>query len=235
MSIRMHIYGWSFDTFREVLGSGDVRVLDQALEMVGKSWINEVDRPKGEAWLRTLIERGYPLCGERPPVTCPDDGGLATVRMETEIHIACIYYLSRVISGEGQLDLAGKSSFYTHGAMRSLDREMSASQFTKRMDCGVEFFRWMQALLCGNPLFGDQFRSYWSYYSHFRNEELAAMLPVFQQAIDFRRPFPEGYPEEMREKMTQCLSQSCKEYLRDLIEWFGEIEQAGHDTFIYWT
>jgi hypothetical protein len=235
MSIRMNIYGWSFDDFKAVLGSGDTAVLERANTLLSASVSDETYRIKGAGWLRTLIDDGYPLVKERPPVTCPDDGGLATVKMETGEHISAVYCLARAIARQEHLDLVLKSSLYSHGAIRSVDREMRASQFTRQMTNGATFAKWMSTLQHGSPLFGDQFHTYWSYYSLFSNAELAAMIPAFRDAIAYRRQFPEGYPEEMRQQFTQCLSQSSKEYLQDLIEWFGEIQDAGQDAFVLWS
>ena len=55
----------------------------------------------------------------------------------------------------------------------------------------------MSGLSNGTPLFGDDFRTEWSYYTLFTNSDLAAMIPVFKAAADFRRTLPEGYPEEL--------------------------------------
>ncbi len=68
MSIRMNIYGWSFADFKAVLGSGDTAVLERANTLLSASVSDETYRIKGAAWLRTLIDDGYPLVKERPPV-----------------------------------------------------------------------------------------------------------------------------------------------------------------------
>jgi hypothetical protein len=86
----------------------------------------------------------------------------------------------------------------------------------------------------GFPLFGDDFRTEWSFYTFFRNQELAAMVPVFQAAAAFQRPLPQGLPPEEAQKMKTGLSESGKEFIGDLIEWFDQIHRAGQDAFILW-
>jgi hypothetical protein len=83
-------------------------------------------------------------------------------------------------------------------------------------------------------LFGDDFRTEWSFYTLFSNRELATMIPVFQAAADFRRTLPKDYPEELTKKMATGLSDASKEFVLDLIKWFGQIQQAGQDAFIFW-
>jgi len=92
----------------------------------------------------------------------------------------------------------------------------------------------MSNLSNGSPLFGDDFRTEWSFYTLFSNQELATMIPVFQAAADFKRPLPEGYPEELTKKMVTGLSEGGKDFVADLINWFGQIQRAGQDAFILW-
>jgi hypothetical protein len=92
----------------------------------------------------------------------------------------------------------------------------------------------MSNLSNGSPLFGDDFRTHWSYYSIFTNQELAGIIPVFQAAAAFQRPLPEGYPEQVTKTMKTGLSESGKQFIGDLVLWFGQIHQAGQDAFILW-
>ena len=92
----------------------------------------------------------------------------------------------------------------------------------------------MSSLSNGSPLFGDDFRTGWSFYSLFSNSDLAAIIPVFQAAADFKRVLPEGYTEELTKKMATGLSDNSKAFVLDLIKWFGQIQQAGQDAFVLW-
>jgi hypothetical protein len=60
------------------------------------------------------------------------------------------------------------------------------------------------------------------------------MILVFQAAADFKRPLPKGYAKEARKKIRTALSGSGKEFIRNLITWFSQIQQAGQDAFILW-
>lgn len=92
----------------------------------------------------------------------------------------------------------------------------------------------MSRLSNGSPLFGDDFCTEWPFYTLFSNQELAAMIPVFQAAADFKRLLPEGYPEEPTDKLRASLSDSGKAFIEDLIKWFGQIQRAGQDALILW-
>jgi hypothetical protein len=230
----MNLYGWSLASFKEVLGSKNSALLEDATARLAKALPSEPGLSKAKAWLQTLIERGWPLQEDRAPPTAPSDGGLLTVQLETETHVFAVYCLARAIAQTEHLDLASESSDWQHPSAGALHRDLVACGFTRSRDCCVQYFSWMAKLSNGSPLFGDDFRSDWSIYSLFSNQELAAMIPVFQAAADFQRPLPQGYPEEAAKKMMTCLSEGGKEFIGNLIKWFGRIQQAGQDAFILW-
>jgi hypothetical protein len=234
LSLRMNLYGWSLPAFRQVLGSNDPAVLEKATALITKTLPKEPAQSQAKAWLRTLVEYGFPFQQEREPFPEPADGGLLTVQMETEAHVFTVHCLARAIAREGHLDLAGESSNWAHPAVASLYRELASCGFTKSKSCCVEYFSWMSSFSKGSPLFGDDFRTEWSFYSLFSNRDLAAMIPVFQAAADFKRALPEGYPKEVANKMATGLSDGGKAFVLDLIKWFGQIQQAGQDAFVIW-
>jgi hypothetical protein len=154
--------------------------------------------------------------------------------METEVHVFAAYCLARTIARHDHLDLASESSHWAHPAVGSLYRELASCGFTKSKNCCVQYFSWMSGLSNGSPLFGDDFRTEWSFYTLFSNRDLAAMIPVFQAAGDFKRSLPEEYPEELTKQMATSLSDGGKAFVLDLIKWFGQIQRAGQDAFILW-
>ncbi len=154
--------------------------------------------------------------------------------METEIHVAVIHCLARAIDRAEDLDLAIDSSSWSHPAVGSLHNDLVSCGFTRSPQCCTQYFTWMLRLSEGLPLFGDDFRTSWEFYTWFTNEELAALIPVFQAAADFKRSLPEGYSEEAKQKMRTELSDSGKKFIGDLIQWFSRIQQAGQDALILW-
>ncbi len=229
----MQLYGWSFDSFTRVLGSKDAAVLEAATARLAEC-LHEPELSRGKAWLTTLIETGYPLRRDRQPPPEPAGGGLLTVQMETEVHVFVVHSIARAIAHEDHLDLTGESSDWTHPAVISLHNELSASKFHLSGKCPVEYHTWMWKLSNGSPIFGDDFRTEWSFYSLFSNQELAAIIPVFQAAEQFNRLLPDNLPEEYRAKMRTCLSESGKQFVQDLIKWFSAIQRVGQDAFILW-
>lgn len=92
----------------------------------------------------------------------------------------------------------------------------------------------MSALRNGTPLFGDGFRTKWSFYTLFSNDELATMIPVFQAAADFKRIFPEEYPEAYTKNMDTTLSKGSSDFVLDLVNWLEKLHQAKQDALILW-
>jgi hypothetical protein len=230
----MNLYGWRLSSFVRALGSKDSALLEAATARLSEALPKEPALSRARAWLQTLIGSGFPLRQDRPPPAPPADGGLLTLQMETDVHVAAVHCLARALAGEGDLDLAGESSDWAHPAVASLHQELVSCGFTRSPGCSVQYFTWMLRLSKGSPLFGDDFRTEWSFYTSFANEELAALVPVFQAAADFKRPVPKGPSEGARKKTRTGLSAGGKEFLGDLIRWFSRVQQAGQDAFILW-
>jgi hypothetical protein len=229
----MNLYGWSFDSFTRVLGSKDAAVLEAATACLSKS-LQEPNLSRAKAWLTTLIDSGFPLQRDRQPAPEPAGGGLLNVQMETEAHVFVVHSIARTIAREDYLDLAGESSNWKHPAVGSLYNELAACDFKRSGKCPVEYFTWMWKFSDGSPIFGDDFRTEWSFYSWFTNQELAAMVPVFQAAKEHKRPLPDNLPEDYKAKLKTSLSEGGKEFIGDLIKWFSAIHRAGQDAFILW-
>jgi hypothetical protein len=227
----MNLYGWSLPAFQQVLGSRDCVVLEKAAALIVETLPEETVQSMATAWLRTLILNGFAFRTESPK---PVDGGLLLVPMETEAHVFTVHCIARAIARDDHLDLASESSNWQHPAVAALYNELSACKFHLSGKCPVEFHTWMSKLSNGSPFFGDDFRTEWSFYTLFSNSELAAMIPVFQAAREFQRALPEGYPEELTKKMATGLSDAGKEFVLDLIKWFGQIQQVGQDALIIW-
>jgi hypothetical protein len=233
MSLRMNLYGWSIDSFIQVLGSKNAAVLAAATARLSEC-LDEPNLSKGKAWLTTLIETGFPLGRDRQPAPEPAGGGLLAVQTETEVHVFVVHSIARAIARDDYLDLAGESSSWSHPAVGSLHNELAACEFKRSGKCPVEYFTWMWKLSNGSPLFGDDFRTEWSFYSLFTNQELVAIVPVFQAAEQFQRSLPDNLPEDYRAKLRTSLSDGGKQFIGDLIKWFSAIQRAGQDAFILW-
>jgi hypothetical protein len=92
----------------------------------------------------------------------------------------------------------------------------------------------MFALMQGTPLFGDEFRTQWEFYSILSQQALSGFVPVLQSALMFNRPVPQEMPEQMRQSYKTGLSEDAKKFAADLITWFTQIRDAGQDAFIMW-
>jgi hypothetical protein len=233
VSLRMNLYGWSFDSFTQVLGSKNAAVLEAATTRLSEC-LDEPDLSKGKAWLTKLIETGFPLRQNRHSPTEPAEGGLLTVQMETEVHVFVVHSIARAIAHDDYLDLADESSNWKYPAVGSLYNELAACEFKRSGKCPVEYHTWMWKFMNGSPIFGDDFRTAWSFYSLFTNQELAAIVPVFQAAEQFTRTLPDNLPEDHKAKMQTSLSERGKQFIGDLIKWFSAIQRAGQDAFILW-
>jgi hypothetical protein len=230
----MNLYGWSINSFTQVLGSKNAPVLEAATARLSE-YLDEPNLSKGKAWLTNLIQTGFPLRGDRPPPSECAGGGLLTVQMESEVHVSVVHSIARAIADDNYLDLAGESSSWSHPAVGSLYNELAACEFKHSGKCPVEYHTWMWTLSNGSPIFGDDFRTDWSFYSLFTNQELAAIVPVFQAAEQFKRSLPDKLPEDYRAKMRTSLSEGGKHFIGDLIKWFSAIQRAGQDAFILWS
>ena len=241
MSLRTHLYGWSYESFVRVLGSNNAAVLKAAAAHLSEAFKDESLRARGEAWLRTLIENSFPLAADREPPSPPDDGGLLVLQMETEVHVIAFHCIVRAIAHDDYLDLANESSDLVHPAAHSLFREIGACGFTDAAHLGNEYWaRWMR-LLEGTPLFGDDFDTP-SFYTWFSNQDLAETVPIFQAAAEFERPYPKSFEAQLpetRERLQRSyktsLSEGGKAAATALSKWFGQIQRAGQDAFILWS
>ena len=230
----MNLYGWSLPSFTRVLGSKDPAVFDAAAGCLSESLEREPARTKGAVWLRTLVNVGYPLREDRGPPAELADGGLLTMQMETEAHAVVVYSVMRAIARPEHIDFAGQSSNWTHAAVGSLYRELASCGFTKSKQCPPQYFTWMAKLSGGSPLFGDDFRSDWTFYSWLSNQELVSFVSVLRAAAEFKRALPPGMPEALAQRTPTELSESGKEFVGNLIRWFGQLQQASQDAFILW-
>src|SRR5262249_18541504 len=86
----MNLYGWSFQSFHDVLWSNEASVLKAATGHLEDTLKDESALARSKAWLRTLIEAGFPMRHERGPKPEPADGGLLTLQMETETHVCAV-------------------------------------------------------------------------------------------------------------------------------------------------
>lgn len=234
VSLRMNLYGWRIPEFLRVIGSQDPAVLKRATSRVTESLSSGPAQSQAIAWLHTLVMKGYPLRWDREQAMEPAEGELLTVQMETEVHALTVYCLARAIAREEHLEFAGESSYWKHSAVGSLYRELEACGFTRSTSCDPLLFSGITSLENGRPLFGDDFRTEWSYYTWFTNSDLSAMISVFQAAVDYRRDIPEGVSEKFAKNGATSISDDAKQFVTDLNDWFQRIQVAGQDAFILW-
>jgi hypothetical protein len=234
----MHVYGWSFNSFIDVLASNNAAVLSAATTRLAEAIDDPATLSRGQAWLKTLIETGFPLARDRKPSPQPD-GGLLTLHMETEYHVLALHAIVRAIAGEGYLDLSEESLNWTHAAVSTLHNELASLGFSRPTSDDpkrwfMDYVRWMSGLSNGTPLFGDDFRTQWSFYTCFDNQELAAVKPVLQAATDFQKRLAEDMPDDVRSSYKTSLSEDGKAFVAAQTKWFGQIQQVGQDAFILW-
>jgi hypothetical protein len=235
----MHLYGWSFGSFLDALGSKNAAVLSAATALLSEAIDNGATRARGQAWLKTLIETGFPLAKDRKPSPQPDGGGLMTMLVETEAHVFAIHSLVRAIARGNDLNLSEESQSWTHPAVSGLYNELASLGFSRPTNNDpkrwfLDYIRWMSGLSNGTPLFGDDFRSEWSFYTCFNNPDLAAMIPVLQAATEFQKRLPDDMPEEVRREYKTSLSEGSKAFVTAFTKWLTQIQQAGQDAFILW-
>jgi len=235
MSLRMNLYGFELSRLKRALGSKESAVFEAAAASLADCYLDEPELSlKANAWLRTLLERGYVLREVRGPPIEPADGGPPTFLIEREFHIEVVYWLVRALAHDDDLDLMVKSSRWKHGITELLKYDVNVCGFARSGQCSVEFYSFIERLCKGSPLFGDDFRTSWSFYTIFTNAELAAMIPDFQVAVDFKRPIPSHLSEKVAKTWMTAVSDESKEFMEALIEWFGQIQKAGQDAFILW-
>jgi hypothetical protein len=232
----MNLYGWSLKSFVKAIGSKNSTVLEAASILIAEGYEDKPElSKKGKAWLRTLINTGLPLRRDRGQPSVPADGGLMITRMETELHAWVIYCIVRALARGHCVDLAIDSSSYSHPSVLALWDDLKYCGFTGSKDCPWQIHLWMSQLSGGTPLFGDGFRSDWSYYTIFTSKDLAHMIPVFRAAAKFKRRVPSSIPREARKALQFTLSKGGKTFIAKLSRWFTQIQKAGQDAFIYWS
>jgi hypothetical protein len=233
MSLRMNLYGWSFGAFRKTIGGGDEAVLEKATAGLSEA-LKEPQLSRGLAWLQTLIQKGYPFRDEPAPYSPPDDGGLVTVLAETETHAVVVHSIVKAIAQPDPLDLVSKSSLWVHECVASLHKEIRACEFNRSKACPRNYLRWIMKLSNGTPFFGDEFRTAWTFYTAFRNEELEPLIAFLRAAAEYTRVFPEKFLEEMKSKVSPSLSEGGKRFTGDLAGMFDQIRTVGQDAYIVW-
>ncbi len=234
MALRMNLFGWHQDAFAKVLGSKDSHILEQATEHLSKALTREPSLSEAKAWLHKLIDHGYTLRENRSPPTASSDGDLVVVRMELETHIFAVHSLVRAIALPDDINLATRSSYWWHSSVAAIVDDFTNCGFSKTKLYSRQFVIWLSKMNKGSPLFGDDFLTPWSFYTCIRMGELTEIIPVLQAALDFKRPLPEGAPEEYLKTIKTELSPTGKQFVQDLITWFKEITEAGQDAFIMW-
>ena len=234
MALRMNLYGCSFQGFLDVLGSKDASALSAAETCLCESLSDPVVLGKARAWLRRLIEEGYPLQSQRPQPSVSEDGSLLVTQLETELHAVVVYSLMRTLFKDTCLDLAVESSTWHYSAIVALDNELGACGFMRSKECPTMFIDWMSALTGGSPLFGDGFRSDWSFYTVLTNEELTSLIAALEVARKFEKHIPDNYPETFRKAAFTKLSDAGNKFAKELGDWLRRIQQAEQDAFIYW-
>src|SRR5262245_29699396 len=125
MSLRMALYGWKLQEFIAVIGSKDAKVLEAASAHLAEAFEGHRDQttlPKAMAWLRTLINKGFPLRNQRERPTVAADGDLLVMRMEAGIHVAVIHSIFWGIRREEFLNPA--SDTWGQGVSSSLHEEL---------------------------------------------------------------------------------------------------------------
>lgn len=231
MSLRLNLYGWNSDKFRQVLGSGNQEVLERSQSLVAEAFKKEELRDRGQGWLRTLINEKIQLRSERLPAQAPTDGGLLNVLMETEVHAIAVDCLRRAVTRADHLDLSMDSSSWSHPAVLNLHRELRTIDFNSSQHGDRRYWTWISVLSNGSPLFGDDFRSDWSYYSILSADDVAGFIPFLKAAVDFERKLPSWAPAG---EHPTSLSEMAKKFAMALCGWFEQIQQAGQEPFIIW-
>jgi hypothetical protein len=234
VSLRINLYGWDFQRFRNLLGSGNSDALRVATDIFVESQKLESNVALGKAWLQTLIEKGFPLNQERDPPRVLSDGRLVTVQMETEVHAFVVYSIIRSINPDQYLDLSDESSIWKHQGVSALYNELAECGFHRTRDCPIELHTWMGKLIHGSPLFGDDFQTEWAFYTFFGNHDLAGIISGFRKAIAFERSIPEDYPDHLRNEIKTRLSEPSRKFAEKLCEWFDRVRLTGQDLFIFW-
>lgn len=234
MSLRMNLYGFRLASLVDRLGSGNPDVLDAARSLLSKSLRDEADLVSAQVWLETLVCTGYPVKYGAPAPHASENGGLIVSHSETETHAFVAWALMQATAGPDLLDLSEVSSVYTIDAITTLYDESRACGFLKSRDCSVDFITSLSSLQSGTPLFGDEFRSDWSFYSILENRRLTSVIPVMAAACRFERIIPDHLPPEVKSSMRARLSDQGRSFADEFSRWLGEIRDSGLDAFLMW-
>lgn len=234
MALRMNLYGCQISAIHEAVGSKSDTLLEAASAQVADTLNEESARAKAIAWLETLIQTGHPLNSARPHPSVPEDGSLLVSHVETEIHVCALHCLIQGIQRDDWLDLSGQSSHWHHSAISALYNDLAACGFTKSTECPMELFRCLESLNHGTPLFGDDFRTDWSYYSLLPTNEVVGFIQALKVAVEFKRSIPDFIPEHLRETMVISLTDEAREFVTELSGWLRQIADSGQDAYILW-
>ncbi len=103
-----------------------------------------------------------------------------------------------------------------------LYNDLAACGFTKSTECPMELFRCLESLNHGTPLFGDDFRTDWSYYSLLPTNEVVGFIQALKVAVEFKRSIPDFIPEHLRETMVISLTDEAREFVTELSGWLPD-------------
>jgi hypothetical protein len=234
MALRMNLYGCKLQSLIDAVGGNDYSIIESATKCLADVFHNDADFLKAKAWLRTLIYEGCPLRDSRQLPAVADDGGRLLSRMETEIHAFVVYAIVRSIARPEDHDFSSESSSWHHSAISALYDDLSTCGFTRSRQCPIRFHGWISAMSNGTPLFGDDFRTEWSFYSLLKNNDLSGLLAAFYVAMNYEREIPEMLPVEARVGLATRLSEAGRSLMADLSNWFTKIHEDGQDAFIFW-
>jgi hypothetical protein len=233
MSLRVTLYSWKLQEFIDVIGSKNSVVLKAAATNLANIYKREKDNSKlnsANAWLRTLINQGFPLRRDRKRPTVGAKGKLLVMHMEAGIHVAVIHSL--ICSLGAKRVTFDEWSQGIHGAIH---KELRECGFLRSEKVQVEFLLTLGKLDCGTPLFGDDFFTGWELYSIIENHEIAALVAGFRAALRFKRKLPRGLPKDVKKRLKTRVSDDCREFLGKSVKWFGQIQKAGQDAYILWS
>ncbi|MCR9231397.1 MAG: hypothetical protein NXI29_10325 [bacterium] len=235
MSLRMNLYGCDLHAILNALGSQNQKLLEQACEQLSQVLDAGPECDKVQGWIQTLIETGPTLRLNRPVPEVPQSGDLLTCQMETELHVVGLDCLVKALRKEEHLNLAGESSFWNHGIISDLQQELSGCQFKPGNVDLLMYFNYFTVLSQGTPLFGDDFRSRWSYYTIIPHSELNDLLVVLQEALAYERSLPETMPEELRQHTPTQLTDEMASFVKEFLGWLTQLEQHEQDLYLLWS
>jgi hypothetical protein len=236
MSLRPALYGWKIQEFIDVIGSKNVKVQKAALghlREVYESPGDQAELRKARAWLRTLINKGYPLRRDRKPPIVRADGELLLMRMETGIHVAVVNSLVQALRRDEFVQPLFDR--WSQGVSSAIHNELRACGLFGSRASSVEFITALSRLDGGTALFGDGFHTGWEYYSVIEKAQIGLLLAGFEAVLNFERKLPDGIPAEAKKRLRTRVSADARGLITELIDWFGKIERAGQDAFILWS